>query len=213
MAKFGARYSCWAPWKSGAEDNEPTKLPEYDATVLPLGELNKANEALTFAEGSLPGDDKIVLYERQFKDGKLDVESVFIANETAGKLFGASVDTDKALAFGDDDNPPYGGYGCITHHLSKSEHFWQAIFYPKVKALPPTEDSITTRGDNLNFATDKLPFHVELPACRKYKIVKDFAKEAEAIQYIKDLFAGKATVPGLHAPSLPANAEETAGKK
>lgn len=202
MAKFGARYSCWAPFAASAEDNNPTKLPVYDTTVLQLGELNKANESLTFAEGSLPGDDKIVLYDRLFKDGKLDVESVYIANETAGKLFGVSVDEAKGLSFGDDDKPPYGGYGCITHHIGKSESYWQAVFYPKVKALPPTEDSITTRGDNLNFATDKLPFHVELPACRKYKIIKDFSTEAEAMQYIKDLFAGKAKVPGLADPAM-----------
>lgn len=204
MAKFGARYSFWAPWQDSGEDADATKLPVYDPTIVQLGELNKVTEALTFAEGSLPGDDTIVLYERQFKDGKLDVESVFISNETAGKLFGTSVDESKGLAFGDEDKPPYGGYGCITHHLGKSEHYFQAIFYPKVKALPPTEDSITTRGDNLNFATDKLPLHVELPACRKYKIVKDFPTEAEAQKYIKDLFAGKAKVAGLPGVSVAA---------
>lgn len=195
MAKYGARYSRWAPWAADYEDKDPKKLPKY-GPVVDVGQLNKINESLNFNEGSLPGDDQIVLYEKLFKDGTMDVESVYLPIKDAAAMLGAACDDSNGLAHGDDDKPPYGGYGSITHHVSKKKTYFEAIFYPKVKATP-TAETYETRGDNINFATDKMPFHVESPACRKYKIVKDFDTEAEATAYIDALFAGTAAVPGL----------------
>lgn len=197
MAKYGARYSRWAPWAEDFEDSDATKLPSYGKAV-DIGQLNKVTESLNFNEGSLPGDDQIVLYEKAFKDGTLDVESVYMAVADAAVMLGASHDEANGLAHGDDDVPPYGAYGCITHHLSKTKQYFQAAFYPKVKANP-TAETYETRGDNINFATDKMNFHVESPACRKYKIVKDFETEAEAKAYIDSLFDGTGEVPGLPA--------------
>lgn len=199
MAKYGARYSRWAPWASDFEDTDSKKLPRY-GEVVNVGQLNKASENLNFNEGSLPGDDQIVLYEKLFKDGTVDVESVYLAVKDAAAMLGASCDAENGLAHGDDDKPPYGGYGAITHHVSKTKSYFQVIFYPKVKATISGE-TLETRGDSINFNADKLSFHLESPACRKYKIVKDFETEAAAQAYIDSLFAGTATVPGLVASS------------
>ena len=195
MAKYGARYSRWAPWASDFEDTDSTALPRY-GDVVNVGQLNKASENLNFNEGSLPGDDQIVLYEKLFKDGTVDVESVYLAVKDAAEMLGASCDDENGLAHGDDDKPPYGGYGNITHHVSKTKSYFQSIFYPKVKATISGE-TLETRGDSINFNADKLSFHLESPACRKYKIVKDFETEAAAQAYIDSLFAGTAAVPGL----------------
>lgn len=197
MAKFGARYSRWAPWAEGFEDVDSTKLPSY-GDALSIGELNKAGDSLNFREGSLHGDDQIALYEKNFKDGSLDVESVFISLPDAAKILGCAHD-ENGLAHGDDDEPPYGGYGCITHHIKRGKKYFEAVFYPKVKASP-TAETYETRGDNINFATDKLSFHIESPVCRKYKVIKDFDAEAEAVAYIEGLFKGTAAVPGLPGP-------------
>lgn len=199
MAKYGARYSHWAPWAKDFEDTDVTALPKY-GTVVNVGQLNKATESLNFNEGSLPGDDQIVLYEKLYKDGTVDVESVYLAVTDAATMLGASCDAENGLAHGDDDKPPYGGYGCITHHVSKTKSYFQAIFYPKVKAAASNE-TYETGGNGVNFSTDKLSFHVESPACRKYKIIKDFDTEEEARAYIDALFAGTATVPGLPTPA------------
>lgn len=195
MAKYGARYSRWAPWAADFDDTDATKIPKY-GTVVNIGQLNKASENLNFNEGSLPGDDQIVLYEKAFKDGTVDVESVYLAIKDAAAILGASCDEENGLAHGDDDKAPYGGYGAITHHVSKTKSYFQAVFYPKVKASV-TGETYETRGDNINFTADKLSLHVESPACRKYKIVKDFDSEDAAKSYIDGLFAGTAKVPGL----------------
>lgn len=197
MAKFGARYSRWAPWAKDFNDTDANKLPTYDK-VVDIGQLNKANESLNFSEGSMYGDDQIALYKKNFKDGTLDVESVFIPLSAAASMFGAACDENGGLSHGDDDKAPYGGYGCITHHASKTKTYFQAVFYPKVKATP-TAEAYETRGDNINFAADKLSYHIESPVCRKYKVIKDFDTEAAATAYIDGLFAGTATAPGLPA--------------
>lgn len=202
MAIYGARNSFWAPWVADAQDTDPAKLPTYGPPKT-FGQLNKVSDSPNFNEGSLPGDDQIVLYEKKFKDGTVDAESVFIPIEDAAIMFGASHDDSMGMAHGDDDNPPYIGYGFITHHTSKTASYWQAVFYPKLKANPTSKD-YETRGDSINFKTDKLQFHWESPACRKYQVIKDFATEADASAYIQALFAGTAAVPGLPASSAQA---------
>lgn len=199
MAKYGARNSFWAPWAEGFEDTDSTKLPTYGDPVS-FGQLNKVSDNPNFNEGSLPGDDQIALYEKKFKDGTVDAESVFLPVKDAAAMLGAACDEANGLSHGDDDNPPYGGYGFVTHHVSKKGSFWQVIFYPKLKAAP-TAETYDTRGDNINFVTDKMSFHWESPTCRKYKIIKDFASEAEANAYVQGLFAGTATAPGLPTAS------------
>lgn len=197
MAKYGAFYSRWAPWATDCEDTDNTKLPLYGA-VVEMGQLNKVNEALNFREGSMHGDDQIALYEKNFKDGTLDVESVYMAIKDAATMLGASCDEKNGLALGDNDEAPYGGYGNCTHHIKKGKTYFQTIFYPKVKANS-TSENYETRGDNINFTADKMSFRVESPACHKFKVIKDFDTEAEAKEYLDALFAGTAAVPGLPA--------------
>lgn len=195
MATYGARYSKWAPWASDANDTDASKLPAYgDAKTF--GKLNKVTDSPNFNEGSLYGDDQLSLYEKNFKDGNVDVESVFLPVEDAATILGASADDANGLAHGDDDKPPYIGYGFLTHHIGPSGKYFQVVFYPKLKAAPSSE-TFETRGDNISFTTDKLSFHWESPACRKYKIKKDFSAEDAAKAYLDGLFDGSSAVPGL----------------
>lgn len=199
MAKYGARNSKWAPWADNFEDTDSNKMPSY-GTAKSFGQLNKVSDNPNFNEGSLPGDDQIVLYDKKFKDGTVDAESVFIPIADAAVMFGAAHDDKMGMARGDDDTPPYIGYGFITHHVSKTNTYYQVVFYPMLKANPTSED-YETRGDNINFKTDKLQFLWMSPVCRKYQIIKDFATETEANAYLDGLFAGTAAVPGLPAAS------------
>lgn len=198
MAKYGARESFWASWKEGASDTDATKLPQYGEKKT-FGQLNKVTDSPNFNEGSLPGDDQIALYEKNFKDGTVDAESVYLPMADAAVMLGAAAG-ENGLAHGDDDRPPYIGYGFLTHHVSKDKKYYQVVFYPKLKASP-TAETYETRGDNLTFATDKISFHWESPACRKYKIIEDFPTLEAAQQFRDALFAGTATVPGLPNPA------------
>lgn len=199
MARYGARNSKFALFDDQTPDTDSTKLPKY-LPAKTFGALNKVSDSPNFNEGSMYGDDSLSLYEKAFKDGTVDAESVFLPVEDAASILGASHDEEHGLAHGDDDAAPYIGYGFTTTHLGKNGRFYQVVFYPKLKASTVAE-SYDTRGDNITFATDKMSFHWESPACRKFKIIKDFTSEAEAKSYLDKLFDGSAAVPGLTAPA------------
>lgn len=199
MAIYGARNSMWAPWAKTFQDTDATKLPTYD-TAKTFGQLNKVVDNPNYIDGFLPGDDQIVLYKKKFKDGTVTPESVFIPIEDAATMYGASYDDKMGMSRGDDDEPPYIGYGFTTNHVSKTAQYTQVVFYPKLRATPTGKD-IETRGNNINFATDKMEFHWESPACRKHIVQKDFSTEDEAIAYLKGLFDGTSAVPGLPKPA------------
>ena len=197
MAKYGARNSFWAPWADDSQDTDKNKLPTYGA-AKPCGQLNKITDSPNFQEGSLAGDDTIVLYEKAFIDGTVTEENVFIPIADAAVMLGASYDETNGMALGVDDKAPYIGKGFVTHHVGKTGSYWEAVFYPKLKANPSGRD-YSTRAKDINFATDKMEYVWEAPACGKYMIVKDFATEDEANAYIEALFKGAAAVPGLPA--------------
>lgn len=199
MAKYGARKSFWAPWAKETPDTDPNKLPAYGEKKS-FGELNKVTDNLNFIEGTLPGDDRRVLYEKRLNGGTVDAESVHIPVADAAEMLGASFDEEMGMAYGDEDEAPYIGYGFLTHHLGKGKHYYQTVFYPMLKAKP-TSGSYDTRGDSITFATDKMSFALDVPACGKYKVEKDFSTEAAAEAYLAGLFAGTSAVPGLPAPA------------
>lgn len=199
MARYGARNSKFALFDAETQDTDGTKLPKYQAAKS-FGALNKVTDNPNFNEGSLHGDDSLSLYEKAFKDGTVDAESVFLPVADAAAILGAAHDEEDGLSHGDDDVAPYIGYGFTSTHLGKNGRYYQVVFYPKLKASPVAE-TYDTRGNNITFATDKMSFHWESPACRKFKVIKDFATEAEATAYLAGLFAGTAAVPGLQAPA------------
>ena len=199
MARYGARKLFWAPWAEGAQDTDPNKLPAYGEAKAG-GQLNKITDAPNFVDGSLAGDDVIVLYEQEFRDGTVTEENVCIPMADAAVMLGASHDEADGVAFGVDDKPPYIGLGFITHHVGKEKKWFEAVFYPKLKAKPSGID-YSTRAKDISFATDKLEYLWESPVCGKYQVVKDFATEAEADAYIQNLFKGTAQVPGLPKPA------------
>ncbi len=206
MATFGARYSRWAPFAPTQADENKNAIPKYGA-VKTLGELNKLVDEITTIEGGLDGDDRKPIQAYAFSKGKVSVDSVFVALKTAAEVLGADVDEANGLAFSGEDQAPYGGYGCITHHQSPNKVYWQALFYPMVKAMVPAGETYTSRGDTLTFATDKLVFGVAEPLCGKYKIVKDFDTEKEANDYIDSLFSGTGKVPGLTGAAAAADVQ------
>ena len=200
MARYGARNSKFALFDPETPDTDGSKLPKYQSAKA-FGELNKVTDSPNFNEGSLHGDDSLALYDKAFKDGTVDAESVFLPVADAASILGAAHDEANGLAHGDDDAAPYIGYGFLTIHLGKGRRYYQVVFYPKLKATAVAE-TYETRGDNITFATDKMSFHWESPACRKYKVIKDFDNEAAATKYLDDLFAGTAAVAGLPAPAI-----------
>lgn len=195
MAIYGAKNQKWAKWADESPDADAKKLPKYDAAKT-LGELNKVTDQYNFVDGSLAGDDVTVLYEKKFKDGSVKVSSVYISVKDNAEIHGSKSDAKDGMASSASDDPPYVGYGFTTMHKSRSNTYFQVVFFPKLKASPDGR-TYDTRGENISFTTDDLSFHMEVPLCGVYRVIKDFATEAEAIAYLDTLFGGTAAVPGL----------------
>lgn len=177
----------WAPF---AAAQTAGALPKYEAAAN-LGSLNQVSETLNFNEASAYGDNVRKAYVKQFRDGTLAVETLYLSHENAAKISGATLDTDNEndLKFGADDTPPYGGLAFFVTKLKDDESgtvYYQGIWYPKVKANIEG-DTFQTKGESITLANDKLSFAVFACDTGDYKIKSDeLASEAEAIAWVND---------------------------
>lgn len=120
----------------------------------------------------------------------LTIDDLSIAD--AGLIFGITVDTistpgdGTGIAFDDDTNPPYLGYGIIVPKVKGGVRRWMAIFLPKVKFVLPS-DSYQTKGETLVFGTSELTATVVRDDTTKHqwRYLADFATEALAESWIK----------------------------
>lgn len=177
----------WAPF---AAAQAAGALPKYEAPVN-LGALNQVNETLNFNEASAYGDNVRKAYVKQFRDGTLAVETLYLSHENAAKISGATLDEENEndLPFNADDTPPYGGLAFFVTKLKDDESgtvYYQGVWYPKVKANIEG-DTFQTKGDSITLTNDKLSFAVFACNAGDYKIKSDeLATEAEAIAWVNE---------------------------
>lgn len=119
----------------------------------------------------------------------LTIDDLSIAD--AGLIFGITVDTistpdGTGIAFDDDTNPPYLGYGIIVPKVKGGVRRWMALFLPKIKFTLPG-DTYQTKGEKVSFGTSELTATVVRDDTTKHqwRYLADFATEALAETWIK----------------------------
>lgn len=185
--QYGAKMIQWAPF--AAQDAEPDgELPKYGKPAN-LGALNRVTESLSFNEVSAYGDDVRKVNIKEFKEGSLAIETLYLSNANASAISGAELETDesKELKFGSNDLAPYGGLAFFTTHMrDDGTKYYQGIYYPKVKANVEGEE-YNTKGDSITLANPKIAFAVFEAKNGKYKIKSDeFADEASAKNWVNE---------------------------
>ena len=103
MASFGAKYPRFSPIKTEPE----SALPQYEGPVS-LGRLVKAELTITMASGKLYADDALAESVDEFSSGSVAMETDDITDESAGKVYGATV-TEKKVSYKAGDSAPMGG--------------------------------------------------------------------------------------------------------
>ena len=198
MATYGAKYARFAPFSGAEPEAKEKKMPAY-GDVLDLGPLNQTSDNLSFTEASSYGDNARKIYIRKFQSGTVTAVSVDVSAESLGKIYGCDVGEDGSMAHGGADGAPYGGYGFFVNRIDEAgNEYFQPIFYPKVKGGPNGSTTYDTRGENITIALDTIQFAVSEASCGKYKIEGPrFKAEQEAMEWIDNVFAGKAEIPGL----------------
>ena len=175
--EYGAKMIQWAPFASSNPEPDGS-VPHY-GTPVNLGALNKATETINWAEASAYGDNARKVYIKEFKDGQLAVETLYIPVATMAKLVGGTVETgsEANLHLGSEDAPPYGGLAFYVSAMTDGgAKYYQAIWYPKAKA-----------GDSIVLSNAKLTFAIQACKTGDWKILSpEFDTEAEAVSWIND---------------------------
>lgn len=194
MPRYGAKHAMWAPF-DGAEPS--SGMPKYGSPE-DLGGLNESSDTLNFAEASAYADNAQKIYLKEFSNGTVSAKMLQVPFKTGSTILGtAQKDDGEGRAYGDDDDPPYGGYGFCSCNIDENKNrTYSVIFYPKVQG---SVDGSTykTKEDNITLEYDALSFNIMRPNCKKYKIEERFTSEEEAVAYLDGLFAGTSEVAGV----------------
>ncbi len=120
----------------------------------------------------------------------LGIDNLSIAD--AALILGITADTittpgdGTGIAFDDDTEPPYLGYGIIVPMIKNGTRSYRAVLLPKIK-FTLTGENFETKGETINFITPELTASVMRDDSTKHqwRYLADFATEALAESWIK----------------------------
>jgi len=149
-------------------------------------ELQNADPVILYA------DDGAAESMSGFSSGTLTLTIDNLSIADAALIFGITADTittpgdGTGIAFDDDTNPPYLGYGIIVPMIKSGTRSYRAIFLPKIKFTLPGE-SFQTKGETVSFGTSELSATVVRDDSTKHqwRYWAEFATEALAESWIK----------------------------
>lgn len=203
--KYGVTNAMWAPL---SEDTSESALPVYDK-VIELDGVNESNDSLSLSEASAYGDNRKKITVKEFTDGTISAKFVYLPISTLHSILGTATDGEDGQSYGGDDDPPFGGYGFVSNRMDSAKNkFYEAVFYPKVQGAADS-GNYKTKENSITLEYDSIPFDLLQPECGKYKVEKRFSTLAEAVTYLKGLFAGTAIAPGLEKTSETSEAATT----
>jgi hypothetical protein len=152
MAKTGAKYILWAPFKT---PDTTQAAPIYD-TYVSLSELAAANWTPTLASGEQYGDNARVESTSMVTGGALALEVTDLPTEIRGKIYGEQYDeATNSWKAGSSDVGPFGGVVYYKTGVRNSLPYFECYFYPKVNAAP-SADSATTASSAITYVNDTL---------------------------------------------------------
>lgn len=179
MAKFGAKYPCFAPFATEPENGMPT----YQSGV-PIGKLVSANLTVNLASGEQYADDMLDEQLSEFSSGSLPMETNDMTDDVAAIVYGAKLENGE-VRYNTGDTPPYGGLGYYQVLMRKGIRYYRAVFYTKVRAALGN-DNAQTRGNSITFSTTSTTFTIFAPETGDWRITKTFDDEATAKAWIQN---------------------------
>lgn len=202
MSQYGVFEGRWAPITSETEEALPTYGP-----AVSLGAVSKVTDALNFASLKAEGDDRVQDSLDDFISGTVDLEyNAGVPNEALAAVHGAELGEDGEVAYGVDDEPPYGGYVFMRRMILGSKKYFQGIFYPKLKAVPQGKDHNGKKVSGTTLTGDKIHMNLEAPMYGKYMYISpELATLAEARAWLE----AKLPMQAVAAASEPAAQEQT----
>ena len=154
--EYGARFLHWAPFAE--ETPEPDgAFPNYGEPIR-LKDLSLVSDNPQFNEAKAYGDDALSRYKREFREADINVEVLDIERTSMSAITGAEIMEGVGLAFGSNDDAPYGGLAFYTSNLgADGKTFYEGVYYVKAKANMQGK-TYNTKGENLSLTNEKLSF-------------------------------------------------------
>lgn len=186
MAGFGAKYPYFCPIESEPEG----ALPIYKGEPVRIGRLVKAELTVNLSSGKLFADDTLAESVDEFASGSIAMETDDMEDDTAAVVYGAQV-ADGVVSYNVGDDPPAGGLGYLKKLMRRKKVLYKAYFYPLVKAALGN-DTAQTKTDSITFGTANTTFTVFACESGDWRLTKETATEAEALDWIKAQLKPKA---------------------
>lgn len=186
MASFGAKYPCFNPIQQEPEG----KLPVYkNPEPVRIGRLVKADLTVNLSSGKLFADDVLAENVDEFSSGSIAMETDDMEDSVAAVVYGCEV-VEKEVHYNIKNDPPAGGLAYIKKLMRKKKVLYKGYFYPIVKAALGN-DTAQTRTDSITFGTNSTTFTVYPCETGDWRYTKEFPKEDDAIDWIKERLKGK----------------------
>ena len=117
-----------------------------------MAEAMTADLSVKTADGSLYADDTLSENVSEFASGTLKLGIKDLATEVTAELLGQTVDQNKVVWAGKDDEPPYVAVG---FRAKKKGGYFRYIWLLKAKFKVPSE-KYETKGESIKFNTPEI---------------------------------------------------------
>lgn len=125
---------------------------ETYGTPKKMAEAMTADLSVTTADGSLYADDSLSEHVTEFVKGVLKLGIKDLTPEVLAELLGQTIDNNKVIWAGRDNEPPYVAVG---FRAQKTGGRFRYVWLLKVKFKTPSE-KYETKGDSIKFNTPEI---------------------------------------------------------
>lgn len=158
-----------------------------------------------YAEGSLYADDIQSEYDKEFVSAETTLNTDTIPIKARESVFGHKMN-ETEVEFAADDESNFVGVGWISVEKLDGKKSYTGNFLPKVKYAEPSEE-YTTKGENIEYKTPSITGRALAEEDGKWKYVKSFDTEKEALDYVYGKF--KISLGSLSVKSAAGTTEKT----
>jgi phi13 family phage major tail protein len=184
MAKIGLKYVVAAPITA-----ETTAATTYGTGIV-VGKAISAGLSVEVNGATLYADNMAAEIIKEFKSGKLTLETDDLTYQVLGILCGHTV-TENTLTASKDDMPNDVGVGFFGMVVRNGVKKYRAIWFHKAKFDEPA-DEMTTTGEKAEFKSSKIEGTILATESGVWKDETLVATETAAIAWLND----KANITG-----------------
>ena len=176
---IGASHPCIARIST----ESTSALPVYNTGSV-LGYIAKSDIAFEFASGEAFGSNALRESLSEFIRGTCSLEMLNISAANKVVMYGATLATNE-VGYGAEDSQPYLGYAFYRTMSVDNVKYYEAYYFPKVKAVPGQNIAAETKGRTFVMTNPPAVLEVFKPQYGKYMYTEIFATEALAQAYVE----------------------------